>query len=49
MTTPRTHPAYSLEVLVTDDQMKRMGEIVATGPARWASASLAPKPRVGFG
>ena len=32
MTTPRVHPAYSLEVVVTEDQMKRTGQIVATGP-----------------
>jgi hypothetical protein len=33
MTGPRVHPAYSLEVVVTEDQVKRMSEIVSTSPA----------------
>lgn len=32
MNTPRVHPAYSLEIVVSNDQMKRTGQIVATGP-----------------
>ena len=39
MKTPRVHPAYSLEIVaysleivVSNDQMKRTGQIVATGP-----------------
>jgi hypothetical protein len=32
MKTPRVHPAYSLEIVVSDDQMKRTGQIVANGP-----------------
>jgi len=32
MTTPRVHPAYSLDILVSSDEMRRTGQILTDGP-----------------
>jgi len=38
MNTPRVHPEYGLEIVVSDDQVNKTGQIIAATVDRWTPA-----------
>ena len=47
VTAPRGHPAYSLEIVVSDDQFKRTGQIIADASGHVDVRGPAPRRRAG--